>query len=187
MQINSHNKYIHSGTCIWCKQSEPDVSFKNAPHIVPHAIGGEELGFDICDECNHYFGTAGKGSPLNTNLVFKEVFMASLHSLGDNARLNCKYSSTYFPYNKESGTIKLKRNLHIAAFTNQFKRTLFEVFLQKYHKTFPDETLDKFEAVRKYARYGVGNLRVYFAYTSILHIIRLFFTPQTKRKTFLFR
>lgn len=163
-----HNKFIHTGKCIWCNRSFPDVSFLDAPHIVPRSIGGTELGIDVCDECNHFFGTAGKGSPLNTNTVFKEVFNASLHSLRDNVRLKSKYGSAYFHYNKKLGVIKLKSNLPVIAFTKQFKRSLYEVFLQKYHKTYPDEPLDKFEAVRKFARYGEGNLHVYFVYNKIV-------------------
>lgn len=163
-------KYIHSGKCIWCGKSEPYATFFSEPHIIPHSLGGSEIGFDVCDECNHFFGTCSKNS-LNTNLVFKEVFNASMHSITYKQGKQTKYSSAFFHYNKNKGLIKLKRYLSIRLFTDTFKRSLYEVFLQKYHFVFPDEPLDKFEAVRRYARYGIGNLHVYFVYNSgfILH------------------
>ena len=45
-------KYIETGQCIWCGKKEPEVSFENKPHILPHSLGGDEIGFDICDDCN---------------------------------------------------------------------------------------------------------------------------------------
>ena len=164
----SKKEYIYSGKCIWCKKCKPDVSFSTAPHIVPHSIGASEIGFDICDDCNNFFGKASKGMPLNTNLVFKEVFNASKHSLGNRPKEKQKYSSAYFFYERTSGRIKLKRALSVSRFTEQFKRSLFEAFLQKYHHTYPDEPLDKFEAVRKYARYGIGSLHVYYIHNKVI-------------------
>lgn len=45
---------------------------------------------------------------------------------------------------------------------------MFEIFLQKYHATFPDENLDRFEAVRRYARYDIGNLVVLYAFNKMV-------------------
>lgn len=47
-------KYIKTGKCIWCGKEEPEATFYTEPHILPHSLGGLEIGFDICDECNHY-------------------------------------------------------------------------------------------------------------------------------------
>lgn len=68
-------EYTKTGKCIWCGKSYPDVTFLKQPHIVPRNMGGSCIGFDICDECNDYFGTPTKAMP-STNLVFKEVFNA---------------------------------------------------------------------------------------------------------------
>lgn len=160
-------EYIHTGECIWCKKSKPEVTFYTAPHIVPHALGAMEIGVDVCDECNHFFVTAHKGLP-NIDLAFKEVFNASQQSLGERPKTKNKYRSAYFFYDRTTDKIKLKREFPIGTFTKQFKRGLFEAFLQKYHQVFPDENLDKFEAVRKFARYGEGNLNVYFIHNKII-------------------
>ncbi len=55
----SRHKYINTGKCIWCGRTESDgATFYDKPHIVPHGLGGQEIGVDVCDDCNHYFGTA---------------------------------------------------------------------------------------------------------------------------------
>lgn len=155
-------QYIHSGICIWCKRGEPVVSFKRAPHIVPKAIGATEIGFDVCDECNHYFGTATKEFPYNMDLVFKEVFNTIQYALSGIIKVNKSYSSAYFHFNPAKRKFKLKRAISYADFTSAFKRSLYEVFLQKYHYTFPDDSLEQFEHIRNYARYGVGHMNVFF-------------------------
>ena len=160
-------QYIHTGECIWCKNKYPTVTFYTAPHIIPHSLGANEIGVDVCDDCNHFFGTASKGTP-NTNLVFKEVFNASLYSFSELPNHKRKYSSAYFFYDRETGRVKLKKVFPIHIITRQFKRSLYEVFLQKYHKTYPNEKLDKFEAVREFAREGIGDLHVYYIHNNIV-------------------
>ncbi len=61
------------------------------PHVLPRRLGGKEIGFDVCDECNHSFGTVQRGWPA----IIRPQF---------NSR----------------------------AVTEQFKRELYEVFLQRY-------------------------------------------------------
>lgn len=165
--MRTQKQYIHTGECIWCKKKSPDVTFFNAPHIVPQSLGATEIGVDVCDDCNHFFGSASKGIP-NTNLIFNEVFHASQCSLGERPKNKTKYSSAYFFYDRTTDRIKLKKTFPIAAITKQFKRSLYEAFLQKYHSTYPNENLDRFEAVRKYARYGEGELHVYYIHNKII-------------------
>lgn len=165
--MDSSKLFVHTGECIWCKRRSPDVTFFTAPHVVPQSLGATEIGVDVCDECNHFFGSASKGIP-NTNLIFKEVFHASQCSLGERPRNKVKYSSAYFHYDRTTDHIKLKKIFPVSAITKQFKRSLFEAFLQKYHNTYRDENLDKFEAVRKFARYGEGDLHVYYLHNPII-------------------
>ena len=163
-----HKEYIHTGTCIWCKRNKSFTTFNNAPHIIPHSLGSDEIGFDVCDDCNRYFGTCTQGNILCSNIAFKEVFNICLNSLGKRSERATKISSMLFHYNPQKDRIKLKRNISIAQFTKTFKRSLYEVFLQKYHATFPDEHLERFEAVRKFARYGIGDLAVIYATNKII-------------------
>ena len=55
--------YTNTGKCIWCGKTSPEVTFYTEPHIVPHSLGGSEIGVDVCDDCNHFFGKATLGVP----------------------------------------------------------------------------------------------------------------------------
>ena len=161
-------KYIKTGTCIWCGKSEPDVTFYSEPHILPHSLGGKEIGFDVCDECNHYFGTATRGAP-NINLAFKEIFGA-FKTFGNNLNENTykKFSSVFFQYRHSQHKIIIKSNFNPLTITTQFKRSLYEVFLQKYHLVTGNGNHPMFEMVRKYARYGIGRPHVYYAFNHVI-------------------
>ncbi len=162
--------YINTGKCIWCGRSYPKVSFNNKPHIVPHNMGGDCIGVDVCDECNSYFGTSTTHTP-STNLVFKEVFQTIRffsRTLTPNSYK--KYHSAYFKYSYSKNALELKLLLSVKTFTTQFKRSLYEVFLQKYHYVTGNGHDRKFNYVRSFARYSdiVSDLKVYYAYNKII-------------------
>ncbi|WP_018462353.1 HNH endonuclease [Segatella paludivivens] len=160
--------YIKTGKCIWCGMGTPEVTFDNQPHIVPRKLGGREIGFDICDECNHAFGAAKQGKPA-VDLAFKEVFQAFI-KLGHNLNANTykSFSSIFFSYHHSKHTIKIRSNFRSDSVTRQFKRGLYEVFLQKYHKETGNGNHPMFDVVRKFARYDIGDLHVFYAFNNIL-------------------
>ncbi|MGM9798007.1 MAG: HNH endonuclease [Parabacteroides sp.] len=165
------NKFIQTGKCIWCGRTEAETSFDSAPHVLPKALGGTEVGFDVCVDCNHYFGTAPKhshGIP-SIDHAFKEVFGA-FKMFGKNLDSNSykSYSSAYFQYRHKDGIIKIKRMLNTNAITRQFKRGLFEVFLQKYHLITGEGNNPIFDTVRKFTRYNIGDLKVYYAFNNVI-------------------
>ncbi|WP_446785008.1 hypothetical protein [Macellibacteroides fermentans] len=163
-------EYIETGKCIWCGRMKPKATFYNKPHIVPHNIGANYIGFDICDECNAFFGTATRTMP-NTNLVFKEVFNTiKFFSKPLNEQSYKNYSSAYFRYDFSKRTLKLKQHMSLSRFTKQFKRSLYEVFLQKYHSVTKNANDPKFNYVRAFARYAnlVSDLKVYYGYNKVI-------------------
>lgn len=161
-------EYTRTGKCIWCCKEEPEVSFRTAPHVLPKRLGGMEICVDVCDECNHYFGTATTGRPCMDH-AFKEVFgafrMFTSH-LGPESYK--KFSSAYFSYHHKDHLIKIKSNFNSQAVTRQFKRSLYEVFLQKYHQVTGDGNNPAFAMVRDFARYDIGNPRVFYAFNNII-------------------
>lgn len=161
--------YTNTGKCIWCGKKEPETTFYTAPHILPKRLGGLETGFDVCDECNHYFGTAEQiGRPCMDH-AFKEVFGAIrmfTSQLGPDSYK--KFRSAYFSYHHEGHLIKIKRNFNSHAVTRQFKRSLYEVFLQKYHQFTGDGNNNIFSMVRDFARYDIGNPHVFYAYNNVI-------------------
>lgn len=161
-------EYIHTGRCIWCGKTKPEVTFKSEPHIIPEAFGGEEIGVDVCDQCNSYFGTATAGVP-NMDLVFKEIFNATKFSMSErNANSWKNFKTVFFRYEHKRSTFVIKNNFREHIITRQFKRSLFEVFLQAYHKETHDGNNPKFIAVREFARYNRGDLRVFYVFNNIV-------------------
>ena len=67
-------KYIKTGICIWCGKKEPEVTFKNKPHIVPDEVGGNQLSFDVCDKCNRSFGSQPNCNIPSPDQIFCEIF-----------------------------------------------------------------------------------------------------------------
>lgn len=164
-------KYIYDGKCIWCGRKDPIVTFESKPHILPKALGGNELCVDVCDECNHYFGTAEKHLP-NIDLVVREIFEA-YRLFGTNYYENKKLPKkfTFFHYDIKTGKIKLKNTFRASTITFQFKRGLYELFLQKYHNTTHKGNDSCWDWIRQYARYGTKYVlrepHVYYAYNNI--------------------
>lgn len=157
-------------TCIWCGKSEPEVTFKTIAHILPKTLGGKEIVDDVCDDCNHYFGTAPKGGVPCMDHAFKEIFgaMRLLSSSNLNENTYKSFSSTYFSYHHSKQLFKIKSNFNSIAITRQFKRALYEVFLQKYHFVTGDGHNNMFQMVRDFARYDKGNPHIYYAFNNII-------------------
>lgn len=163
-------EYIHTGKCIWCGKSKPEVTFKTEPHIIPEALGGKVIGTDVCDQCNSYFGTATPGVP-NMDLVFKEIFNATRFSRSDlNEKSWRKFQTVFFKYEHKRRTFVIKNNFREHIITRQFKRSLFEVFLQAYHKETHDGNNPKFIAIRDFARFNQGDLKVFYVFNNIVLI-----------------
>lgn len=161
--------YSNVGTCIWCGKSAPEVKFKTAPHIVPESLGGSEIGFDVCDECNHYFGRSeGRGVP-SVDLAFKEIFNCFKVFCGNMSPNSYKkLKSIFFEYRHKEQRVTIKRNFNPNSVTRQFKRGLYEVFLQKYHAVTEDGNNPMFDAVRRFARLNEGDLHVCYVFNTIL-------------------
>ena len=157
--------------CIWCGKTEAGVSFNNVAHVLPRALGGLEIVEDVCDECNHYFGTAPKGRygiPCMDH-AFKEIFGAiRMFSKNLTSESYKDFSSSYFTYRHHNHLIKVKNNFNSKYVTHQFKRSLYEVFLQKYHLETGDGHNNMFQAVRNYARYDIGKLHVFYGFNNII-------------------
>ena len=160
---------INTGKCIWCGRTKAEgATFLDEAHVLPRRLGGKEIGVDVCDGCNHYFGTAQRGIPA-VDVVFKEIFNA-FRIFGNNTDENTykKLKSIFFEYRHKNHTIRIKPQFNSIKVTEQFKRGLYEVFLQRYHHVTGNGNHPMFDAVKKYARYGIGKLHVYYKFDNIL-------------------
>lgn len=170
-----------TGRCIWCGKSEPEVSFKNKPHIVPDSVGGSELGKDICDVCNAYFGASTHPNLPSPDLIFKEIFNLKRFFDGGKSITNEeKFRASLFRVVDDK--LYLKRSyLNSTLIANQLKRAFYEIFLQKYHAFTGNGHDLAFSGVVAYARYNenVSNLKVYYMHQE------MWFRPTILNKTFL--
>lgn len=161
-------EYIKIGKCIWCLKEKPNVTFKNAPHTISKQIGASNIGFDICDSCNSYFGTHNKTEiyPMNVELAFKEVFNVIRLFVSTSDEID-HFRSRYFNYYKSKREFKINRQFKfqrnfINMFTRQFKRGIYETFLQEYHLNTSNAMDKRFDSIRDFVRYDKGNLSLYY-------------------------
>lgn len=182
-------EYIKKGKCIFCGKSAPEVTFFEKPHTTPRSLGSDRIGFDVCDKCNHYFGEPDKSiyPRLAVETCVKEIFgvikfMINLEREGHDDE---KLKSIYFNFWKGSNTLQFKRTFKSnpyfkQAFLKQFKRGLYELFLQEYHLATENGLDERFDHVRRYARYGYGDLSVWHLQSRMLLVEENLSTPQLR-------
>lgn len=165
-------KYSKTGKCIWCGRTEPIVTFSNKPHVLPDALGGEIVGYDICDDCNHYFGTCTRQNPISIDLEFKEIINA-FRVFGSELSSDSykKLNSIFFSYRHSKALINIKQSfkrISTEQHARLFKRGLFNVFLQKYHYVTGKGDSPEFDEIRKFVRYDIGDQVVGYARNHII-------------------
>lgn len=157
--------------CIWCGKTNSDVQFGDIVHVLPRSLGGQEIVGDVCNDCNRYFGTAPKGKrgvPCMDH-AFKEIFGAiRMFSKNLTSESYKDFKTSYFTYRHSKHLIKIKDHFNSKYVTRQFKRALYEVFLQKYHLETGDGHNSMFQTVRNFARYDIGNPRVFYGFNNII-------------------
>lgn len=169
-------RYVKKAQCIWCMQKEPSITFYNQPHIIPRSLGGKEIGFDVCDNCNHFLGTADRTNAykLSVEICFKEVFNILRYLLLNQNNVSERLPSIYFDYFKREKKIKIRSSFNYKnigfrkTFTRQFKKGLYEIFLQKYHLITGNGLEDKFNSIRNFVRHDEGDLPVYYIHNNII-------------------
>lgn len=173
-------KYIEKGQCIWCLKSEPEVSFYKKPHTISRQLGATQIGFDICDNCNYFFGTIDKMQkyPMSVEIAFKEIMniMRLLLSNKLNETTYKSFKSIYFSYHHSVSTIRIKstfklRPYFISSLTRQFKKGMYEVFMQEYHRETKNGLDERFNSIRRFVREDIGDLPLYFLDNNGVHFV----------------
>ena len=151
-------RLINTGKCIWCGRTKDEAPFETIAHVLPRSMGGSETCVDVCDAYNHYFGTAAKGKP-NIDWVTKEIFTA-FRVFGSNLHENSykELKSKFFHYKHSTRTIHFNHVFNSRVVTDQFKKGLYEIFLQKYHNVTGNGNHPMFDMVRKYAIHQTSKL-----------------------------
>lgn len=166
-------RYINIGTCIFCKRGEPEVTFRTRPHTIPQTMGGRKIGVDVCDECNHYFGTVDKQIQphMAIETCVKEVlnvtqYLTEMPKAQQEGKELPYLKSIYFAIFQKEHVIRFKRAFastpsFVRTYTRCFKRGLYEMFLQEFHRQTGRGLESRFEAIRRFARYNEGDIPVW--------------------------
>lgn len=160
-------------TCIWCLNSEPHVSFKKVAHIFPQSLGGKRTCKNVCDDCNLYFGAKQSKLP-SVELALKEPLNISRTYLLHQAEKKnlSKFKSEYFDFNPKTYLLRPKYQYRLISdfqllFVKQFKRGIYKIFLEERNESVGDAFETKFNFIRHFARYGIGDLPVFYCKPSI--------------------
>ncbi len=166
--------------CIWCKKDEVETTFNRVAHTIPQSLGGKNICVNVCDICNSYFGSPQNKKP-SIEVIIKEAFLLSkLRLLGpENVGKNkiiSKYSSEYFKLDlvKFQFDIKMKWKFHahfLETLGRQFKRGIYKMYLEELERQFGGTLDPKYDFIREFSRYDIGDYPVFYFKREIIPII----------------
>lgn len=153
--------------CIWCSKEENVISFKKQAHTIPQSLGGKNVCKNVCDACNYYFGTRTAGMP-SVEIVLKEVLHLSQCILLRSTNEIIRHKSEFFDINKKTQkvTAKIKYSVRPSfqdMIVRQFKRGMYKVFLEERERQCGDAHTDRFNFIREFARYNLGDYPLFYA------------------------
>lgn len=155
-------------TCIWCGKRSPSVTFEKKAHTFPKSLGGENICKNVCDSCNHYFGSPSSRSPA-IEVVLKEILNISKFLLINPKELPQKkrFKSEYFDINQNKRIVKMKQRYSLRKGYQEklgrlFRRGLYKVFLEERERQKNDASEPRFDFIREFARYDFADYPVYY-------------------------
>lgn len=156
--------------CIWCNKEYPRVKFEKNAHTIPQSLGGTNICEHVCDDCNHFFG-----SPSNNNVAIevalKEVLNISrFFLLSKDKKYSQKlgrFKSQFFDVDWSKYSMKAKIQYKLqqgfqARFGRQFRKGIFKIFLEERHRFYKDAFDSRYDFIREFSRYDIGNFPVYY-------------------------
>lgn len=158
--------------CIWCRKDNLAVPFNKDAHTIPQSIGGIDICLNVCDDCNHFFGSPNNNLP-SIETVFKETFnitrarfLKANNDIGKNKTLT-HFKSIYFNVDLKKRKLELKPSFQLkpgfqSKICRQFKRGLYKVFLEETERQNKDGLDEKYDFIRDFARYDLGDLPVLY-------------------------
>lgn len=159
--------------CIWCRFFEPKISFHRVAHIVPKSLGGLAVCGRVCDSCNTYFGNRDNFGPA-IELTLKETlsitrgsFLHGQKAIGIRKKNDKHFTSTLFKVDFEKRSIQPKRayrtHRHFQETVSfQFRRGIYKMFLEALEHQTGSALESKYDFIREFARYGMGEYPVFY-------------------------
>ena len=157
--------------CIWCLKTENDevTTFIKKAHTFPQSLNGKNICENVCDKCNHYFGSP---TPEVTSVetALKEALNLSKYLLLKMANYTSKqksrYKSDHFSIDWEKNVIKPKPKYlfkpnYQEKLGKQLRRGFYKVYLEERERQRKDALDSRFDFIRQFARYGIGDYPIY--------------------------
>ncbi|MEQ9231823.1 MAG: HNH endonuclease [Cyclobacteriaceae bacterium] len=157
--------------CIWCSKDEEHVTFERKAHTIPQSLGGKHICSEVCDSCNNYFGSPSNQLP-SIEVAFKELFNISRHILlrttGEYKKIS-RYKSEFFNVNWDNLSIRVKPRYQLKSnfqenLARQLRRGFYKVFIEDRSRTIGDVHSNKFDFIRAFARYNLGDYPLFYFY-----------------------
>jgi hypothetical protein len=172
---NNHSLEEHETEvrkCLWCNLSEENlqVTFNKKAHTIPQSLGGKFLCNNVCDRCNHYFGSPEYNRP-SVEVVLREGFELTRYMAFSNEKKKsnnyARFKSTFFKLNTTNRTFSLKPIYSIkpgfqASMARQFKRGIFKIFLEEYQRQTNNGMEGRFDFIREFARYDLNDIPIFY-------------------------
>lgn len=157
--------------CIWCKQTELQTCFKKQAHTIPKSLGGKMICDNVCDECNHYFGSIEHKRP-SIEETIKETFNITRarfigeQDYGRNKNL-ARFKSRYFNINFKEHKMSVKPAFQIKPgfqmmLALQLKRGIYKMYLEELERQQGTSHHTCYDFIRDYARYNKGDLPLFY-------------------------
>lgn len=154
--------------CIWCKKTSDEVTFIKTAHTFPKSLGGNSICNNVCDDCNHYFGSPKPQIP-SIEVSLKELLNVSRHILlraTGKEKLIGRFKSEYFKLDFDKRKLSIKHRYKIQKqFQNliarQFTRGIYKVYLEERQNQIGDALRDRFEFIRDFSRHNNGTFHIY--------------------------
>lgn len=160
--------------CIWCRRTEEQASFKNLAHTIPKSLGGKDICENVCDDCNSYFGNYQNGNPpiesviKETFNISRAVYLQMEGEIGKNKAM-AKFSSSFFDFKltPTKNTLKLKTKYQFhkgfqETLARQIKKGIYKMFLEEIERQEGDGLNPKYDFIREFARYDLGDYPVFY-------------------------
>lgn len=157
--------------CIWCQLDENATSFKKIAHTIPQSLGGKMTCENVCDDCNHYFGSIHDKLPAIEETI-KETFNITRVRLLDEENYGAnkalpRFKSKYFNVNLKLRTMKLKPAFVVKAgfqmiLANQLKRGIYKIYLGELERQKGKAHESDNDFIRDYARHNIGDYPLFY-------------------------
>jgi HNH endonuclease len=159
--------------CLWCLETEPQVTFERTAHTIPKSLGGQNYNPNVCDNCNNHFGDRKcNNGKYSIEEALKEAFIISRTRLLNGEKTKRKigrFKSKFFDVKEKKGKLSLsiKTSFRFSPgfqkeLCNSFKRGLYKMYFEELNRQKNTGFETKFDIIRNYGINNIGELPVFY-------------------------